>query len=57
MDAMIRNSASPMPFPTGQERMKSLRRRRSAIDRLIRALEIYQRVNLSQIYPKKIDVA
>jgi hypothetical protein len=36
-------SASPTPIRTVEEQLRSLDRRRSAIDRLIRALEAYQR--------------
>ena len=53
---MIRNT-SPMPLPTVQERLSSLHRRRSAIDRLIRSLELYQRVTTGRIYQKKARVA
>jgi hypothetical protein len=36
-------SASPTPICTVEEQLRSLYRRRAAIDRLIAALEVYQR--------------
>ena len=41
---MMPNSTSPTPIRKVEEQIQILRQRRSAVDRLIRALEEYQRL-------------
>ena len=57
MVTMYRNSASPTPIRTVEEQLGSLYQRRSAIDRLIRMLEIYQRMTPLPVSQKKTRVA
>ena len=49
---MIPNATSPIPIRTIEEQLLLLYRRRSAVIRLIRALERYQRLKSSRA-PKK----
>ena len=49
---MFRNSTSPIPMRTQDEQLRSLYLRRSAIDRLIRALETYQETSPLHIHKK-----
>jgi hypothetical protein len=44
---MVPNITSPTPLPTLEEQLRSLYLRRSVVDRLIRAMEFYQRVTPS----------
>lgn len=43
---MIAKSTSPTPIRTLQEQLRSLTQRRSVVDRLIRSLELYQRITV-----------
>jgi len=57
METVYRNSASPTPIRTVEEQLSSLFQRRSVIDRLIRTLELYQRMTPLPVAQKKTHVA
>ena len=54
---MVLSSTSPNPIRPLDEQLLALQVRRSVVDRLIRCLELYQRVTPSQDHHSKTRVA